>query len=196
MEPVETLHYACSSPPPRSRWSAAPRTGELVAAALCGVIILCAHSAPWSDPLNHWFDAWFVVLFLLAFGAFAVLCSWWVIRGLVCLAAGNGAHARRWAAAGAIFAVVISSFLTQWPLHARFFLSRSSFDELLRSGRAARDEWIGWYHIVRVRYDAGGVVRVVLPSGLDRKEFLHEGQGGPPPRGTRLGGGWYLVMDS
>jgi hypothetical protein len=105
----------------------------------------------------------------------------------------------RWIVMPAVLALVLSAFITRWPMHVRFEMSRPAFEAVVReleNGTRTQvgRQRIGWYRVDGVMdYARGGACYFVLGFGLvtaDEVGFVYDPSGRPSPAARQLAPGW------
>jgi hypothetical protein len=109
-----------------------------------------------------------------------------------------GAKPWRWAAAPVCVALLVSAFLSNWPLRTRFALSRSAFERAARQYADVApytrvERWVGWYYVSYLEgYDTAGVSFVTGDDGFDPVGFAYRADDPRPSDPDRIAPCWYV----
>lgn len=225
-----TLDYARPRAPHRLtvildaflRWfTGPPRTWQVVALAVISGLYIYASSIPSGRAqflLNGSMPCLLLGACFLWPGGLLLLGGDFLLRMIVTVASGRlSALDVRWYISGLLFAAVLITWQTDWPLHLRFEANRSALEacvaELLEAAGGSppadkRDpawpvtafEWyekdVGGYHVMRVAVFPDHHVVYLTTGGFFKAEwgFVFDParrDGGPLPKIISLGNGWY-----
>jgi hypothetical protein len=110
----------------------------------------------------------------------------------------------RWLLTPACLLLMLTVWMTDWPLHARFAASRGALERVVQLyspaggvGNVSTPRWIGLYHVRAMEYAASGTVYFVVDSiWVDPVFIVYCPSGVPPPTGRRisLSSQWNLVI--
>jgi len=109
-------------------------------------------------------------------------------------------RAWRWWITPICVLVAVSALFNQWPLHARFALSRSAFEEEVRAFRASNPPnkalvavggYLGLYYVEDMSRD-GTAVHMYVRSAGEQSHLMHDEQITPGPGDRVLSPGWIV----